>query len=174
MDSPSVDVQAVLRADAQAGYQLASLVALPAYVTFALVRKRGLTLNRTLRATWIAGVVGAGAGAGYGWYESRRGDNYLRDRHIGLSYDARRIRSDDHSIIGAVLFAVITPALFWRSARAAHLILGGAGVGSSIGLATCAYRGLTNPQPASNHTVPSPAPLADQSVSVGRNGSGVR
>lgn len=50
-------------------------------------RKRGLTLNRTLRATWLAGAGGAGAGVGYGWYESTKGGNYLKDRHISLAYD---------------------------------------------------------------------------------------
>ena len=58
-----------------------------------------------------------------------------------------RVRSDDHSMIGAVLFGVLTPALFWRRARAVHLILGGAGVGSSLGLGTYAYQELTKPQP---------------------------
>lgn len=66
---------------------MASLVALPVYVTSTLFRKRGLTLNRILRATWLAGASGAGAGAGYGWYESRKGVNYLKDRHISLAYD---------------------------------------------------------------------------------------
>ena len=109
--SSPADFEAVLRGDAQTGsasapnimlvvpnrvltasigYQLASLVAFPAYVAFTLFRKRGFNLNRTLRATWLAGVGGAGAGAGYGWYESTKGDNYLRERHIALIYDVSR------------------------------------------------------------------------------------
>jgi hypothetical protein len=86
----------------------------------------------------------------------------------------RRVRSGDHSTIGAVLFGVLTPALFWRRARAVHLVLGGAGVGSSIGLATYAYRELTNPQPAPHGAVniPSPTSPTDHSVSAQRTEGG--
>jgi hypothetical protein len=63
------------------------------------------------------------------------------------------MRADDHSTIGATLFALLTPAIFWNRARLIHcklffffslflqtstdmgaVILGGSGIGSSIGL----------------------------------------
>ncbi|KAF9518902.1 hypothetical protein BS47DRAFT_1379645, partial [Hydnum rufescens UP504] len=69
---------------------------------------------------------------------------------------ANRIRADDHSTIGAILFGVLTPALLWKRARAVHLVLGGAGIGSGIGLSAHWYRILTEP---SHPKTPSPPPL---------------
>lgn len=68
-----------------------------------------------------------------------------------LFWQTSSLRADDHSTIGAILFAVLTPAVFWNRARVAHcvsnsiitssslirvfaVILGGAGIGSGVGL----------------------------------------
>lgn len=59
----------------------------PAYVALSLFRRRGFSINRTLRATWIGGAGGAGAGSAYGWYEGTRGEPYLKERHLALAYD---------------------------------------------------------------------------------------
>lgn len=75
------------------GYQLASLIAPPTYIALTLIRKKPLTLNRTLRATWLAGAGGAGAGAGYSYYEATKGEKYMRDRHLTLAYDVSPIDS---------------------------------------------------------------------------------
>ena len=63
------------------------------------------------------------------------------------------IRAQDHSTIGGLLGATLTPAIFWKHARAIHrrlqsdvsppaaehlrlleVLLGGAGIGAGIGL----------------------------------------
>jgi len=41
---------------------------------------------------------------------------------------------DDHATIGGLLFALLTPAVLWKRARPIHLILGGAGLGTSAGM----------------------------------------
>lgn len=82
-----------------------------------------------------------------------------------------RVRSDDHATIGAVLFGVLAPALLWKRARAVHLVLGGAGIGSSVGFATNAYRTLME-----THTVnpgPVAAPRSNTRIPVERSGGGV-
>ncbi|KAF8306434.1 hypothetical protein DL93DRAFT_2088646 [Clavulina sp. PMI_390] len=146
MGSPaSPDFDAVLRADSYFGYQMASVIAPPAYIALSLIRRRPFSINRTLRATWLSGAVGAGAGFGYGWYEGTLGRKHLQTRHLGIAYDVHRIKNDDHATIGAALFAVLTPALFWSRARAVHLVLGGAGLGTAIGVATNAYRMYGDP-----------------------------
>ena len=87
------------------------------------------------------------------------------------------LRADDHSTIGGILFAVLTPALFWKRANAfncqytcsdpsgmkalaTHLtrcslclfvhfvvIVGGAGMGSAVGLLTHYGRSVTGDPP---------------------------
>lgn len=42
-----------------------------------------------------------------------------------------------------ILGATLTPALFWKRARAVHLILGGAALGSGVGILTHLYRSYT-------------------------------
>lgn len=70
------------------------------------------------------------------------------------------LRADDHATIGALLFAVLTPALLWKRAsiqNCEHLkssglpgslippivILGGAGIGTAVGLLTHYGRTVT-------------------------------
>jgi len=149
----AADFEAVFRADIQRGYQVASLIAPPAYIITSLLRRRGLSVNRVLRATWVGGAGGAAAGAAYGWAEGLNNPEWLKSRHQALAYDVNRIRADDHSTIGALLFGVLTPALLWKRARAAHLILGGAGIGSAVGLSTHLWRTFTETQV----TVPIPS-----------------
>jgi len=169
----AADLEAVIRADAQRGYQVASLIAPPAYIILSLVRRRGVSVNKTLRATWVAGAGGAGAGAVYGWAEGFNSPAWLKDRHQAIAYDVNRIRADDHSTIGAILFGVLTPALLWKRARAVHLILGGAGIGSAVGLSTHLWRTFTESQvtvPAPT-TPPSPvsSPVIPVEKSAGRS-----
>lgn len=40
------------------GYQYTSLVTPPIYIAYTFARKRNLTVNRVLRATWVGGVIG--------------------------------------------------------------------------------------------------------------------
>lgn len=81
-----------------------------------------------------------------------------------------RIRNDDHSTIGSVLFGVLTPALFWKRARAIHLVLGGAGIGSSMGLAVNKYRDFAETRPSN----PGPVMAGSRpSIPVERSGGGV-
>lgn len=54
-----------------------------------------------------------------------------------------RIRAEDRGTIGALLFAALTPALLWKRARAIHLVLGGAGIGSAIGSSVHLWKAYT-------------------------------
>ncbi|KAL4074678.1 hypothetical protein V8B97DRAFT_1732660 [Scleroderma yunnanense] len=102
-----------------------------AYIAFVLARKgRGhLSVNRFLRATWVGGAAESQA--------------TLRNRRLRDAYDTASLRADDHATIGALLFAVLTPALLWKRANTANLVLGGAGIGTAVGLLTHYGRTLT-------------------------------
>lgn len=71
-------------------------------------------------------------------------------RHLSLLSQTASLRADDHATIGALLFAVLTPSIFWKRAATIHrrsipsnrlsrittsssVIFGGAGLGTAAG-----------------------------------------
>ncbi|KAI6036872.1 hypothetical protein BKA83DRAFT_194320 [Pisolithus microcarpus] len=135
----SADVEVLVRRSMTKGYELLSLLTPPAYTAFVLARKgRGhLTVNRFLRANWIGGAAGCYVRSAYA------DEVTIRRRRLLDAYDAPSLRADDHATIGALLFAVLTPAVLWKRASTANLILGGAGIGTASGLVTHHARTLT-------------------------------
>jgi len=131
------DYNAVIRHSALKGYQTFSLITPPVYIVASLVRRRPFYINRLLRATWVGGVAGTATGAALGWARLRNADAAsIKDRKLRIEYNQTQIRNDDYSTIGSVLFAILTPAILWKRASIINLILGGAGIGSSVGVAT--------------------------------------
>ncbi|KAF8126529.1 hypothetical protein EV363DRAFT_1174107 [Boletus edulis] len=149
--SHAADVEFLVRRSMTKGYQLFSLLTPPAYVAFLFARKgrAQFSINRFLRATWVGGAIGCAAGGGFEYVRSAYSSEItVRNRHIRGAYNTASLREDDHSTVGALLFAVLTPALFWRRASTINLVLGGAGIGSSIGVLTHYGRTLTgDPSP---------------------------
>lgn len=138
-------------------------------------------------SAWLStGTLGGGA-IEYA-RASGSGGEKLRQRRLVVAYNVRlsatrsnfvrraaheagvpqtsSIRADDHSTIGGVLFAVLTPALFWKRANALNcaypfsmlwsytepslpllVILGGAGIGSAVGLLAHYGRSLSGDRP---------------------------
>jgi len=131
------DMEYVIRHSMRKGYQAFSLLAPPIYTLTTLVRRgrRGFSINRMLRATWVAGGVGLGLGGGAAWMRLKdQTPESLHDRRFRLMHNESQIRTDDHSTIGSIIFAVLTPALLWNRASLINLILGGAGIGSGVGV----------------------------------------
>lgn len=80
---------------------------------------------------------------------------------VQVVFQTASLRADDHSTIGAILFAVLTPAIFWKRASTVNcernisrytsacrlssstVVIGGAGIGSAIGLLTHYGRTVT-------------------------------
>ncbi|OJA11491.1 hypothetical protein AZE42_07873 [Rhizopogon vesiculosus] len=158
----AADTEILVRRGMTKGYELFSLLTPPAYVAFVLMRKgrAHLTVNRFLRATWAGGAIGC-AGGGVLEYirSSRASEAAVRTRRMQHAYDIASLRADDHSTIGAILFAVLTPAILWKRASIVNLVLGGAGIGSAIGLLTHYGRTVTG-DVASNaqiHEIPIPS-----------------
>ncbi|KAI0078995.1 hypothetical protein K474DRAFT_1592847 [Panus rudis PR-1116 ss-1] len=150
----AADTELFVRRGMTKGYQIASLVAPPIYAAFVLSRYgRGhLTVNRILRATWVGGTVVFMSGlAGGGAFEYVRSaysnPDHLRARRIRVAYDTASIRADDHSTIGSILCAVLVPAIFWKRASVANLVLGGAGIGAGVGLVAHYVRSLSGDPP---------------------------
>lgn len=69
-----------------------------------------------------------------------------------------RLRLNDHSTIGMLLGAMLTPAIFLKRARTIDLVLGGAGIGSSAGVVTHWWRPLTEASPQVPKPPISPVP----------------
>ncbi|KIM87615.1 hypothetical protein PILCRDRAFT_815187 [Piloderma croceum F 1598] len=133
----SADVEYLTRRSMTKGYQLFSLLTPPLYTAFVLARrgKSPFSLNRLLRATWIGGVAGSVGGGAIEWARSSSTSaESVRSRRMYHAYNTSSIRADDHSTIGAILFAILTPAVFWNRARVVHLVLGGSGIGTGVGL----------------------------------------
>jgi hypothetical protein len=145
----SADVEYLIRRSMTKGYQLFSLLTPPLYTAFVLARRgrSQFSINRFLRATWLGGAAGSVGGGAFEWARSS-GAN-VHNRRMYDAYNTSSIRADDHSTIGAILFAVLTPAVFWNRARLVHLILGGSGIGSSVGLLVHYGRTISGDPPPS-------------------------
>ncbi|KAI0031815.1 hypothetical protein K488DRAFT_51237 [Vararia minispora EC-137] len=155
LQAREADTEFLVRKSMTKGYQLFSALVPPAYTGFVLLRRpRGhFSINRLLRATWVGGGVGASlflsqnwiaTGGAYGYARSvSSSPDALRMRRLRAAYDADSLRADDHATIGALLFAVLTPAVLWKRATTIHLILGGAGLGAAVGLTTHTVRHIT-------------------------------
>ncbi|KAI9466020.1 hypothetical protein BJY52DRAFT_1112108 [Lactarius psammicola] len=172
------DTEYLVRRSVTKGYQIFSILAPPIYAGVSIFRKgRGhLTVNRLLRATWLGGAAGrrckissvpyiphthSGIASG-GAFEYVRSSNSssetLRSRRIRAAYDTDALRADDHATIGALLCAVLTPAIFWKRGTAIHLIFGGAGLGTAAGYFTHVARSASGdvpPRPVVPQIVPS-------------------
>ncbi|OCH95316.1 hypothetical protein OBBRIDRAFT_618045 [Obba rivulosa] len=135
----AADIEFFVRRGMTKGYQIASLVTPPLYTVIALSRygRSHFSVNRLLRATWVGGSIGIVSGGGFEYARSvYSNEAKVRRRRIQAAYDTASIRADDHATIGGILFAVLTPAIFWKRASVVNLILGGAGIGSAVGLLT--------------------------------------
>jgi hypothetical protein len=97
------------------------------------------------------GTVGGG-GFAFARYNFTNPET-VREKRMQVAYDADRIRAEDHATIGSVLFAVITPAVFWNRARIANLVLGGAGLGTSAGMLVHWTKNLTGDPPVNSMPV---------------------
>ncbi|KAG2041543.1 hypothetical protein BDR03DRAFT_856106 [Suillus americanus] len=146
----AADVEVLMRRGMTKGYEVFSLLTPPAYAAFVLMRKgKGhFTINRFLRATWVGGAnltpLGCAGGGVLEYFRaSRANEATVTNRRLQHAYDAASLRADDHSTIGAILFAVLTPAILWKRASTVNLVLGGAGIGSAIGLLTHYGRTVT-------------------------------
>jgi len=140
------DTEYLVRQAMTTGYQWSSLLVPPVYVAYVLARRgRGaLSINRVLRATWVGGLSGtiASGGVGYLLY-AKLSEESVRMKRLKLVYNTNLLRRNDHSTIGGILGAVLIPAILWKHAGSVNLILGGAGLGSGIGLVTHYGRKLT-------------------------------
>ncbi|KIK95848.1 hypothetical protein PAXRUDRAFT_11183 [Paxillus rubicundulus Ve08.2h10] len=146
----AVDTQFLVRRSMTKGYELFSLLTPPVYIAFILARKgrAHFSANRFLRAAWVGGAAGCATGGALEYVRCANStETTIGSRHLRNAYDAASLRADDHSTIGSLLFAVLTPALLWKRANVVNLILGGAGIGSSIGLVTHHTRNLMGDTP---------------------------
>jgi len=133
----AADREYLIRRSMTKGYQYLSLLSPPLYTFITWTRRTGAawTVNKLLRATWIGGAIGiAEAGAFEFLRTMHESEESLQVRRLRAAYNISSIRADDHSTIGAVLGAVLTPALLWKRGRSVHLFLGGAGIGAGAGL----------------------------------------
>ncbi|CUA74160.1 hypothetical protein RSOLAG22IIIB_05451 [Rhizoctonia solani] len=150
----AADSDYILRQYSSRGYQTLSFVAPIAYTGYTLARGRPWSIQQTLRATWLGGLGGAAAGAGLGWsWATSSNPERVHKARVKMAYDRSSLRLNDHATIGALLGAMLTPAIFLKRARAFDLILGGAGVGSSAGVMVHWWRSMTESDP----NVPPPA-----------------
>ncbi|KAH9180364.1 hypothetical protein EDB89DRAFT_16574 [Lactarius sanguifluus] len=144
------DTEYLVRRSVTKGYQLFSILTPPIYAGISIFRKgRGhLTVNRLLRATWLGGAAGIASGGAFEYIRSSNSSSEtLRSRRIRAAYDTDALRADDHAIIGALLCAVLTPAIFWKRGTAIHLIFGGAGLGTAAGYFTHVARSASGDVP---------------------------
>ncbi|EMD38648.1 hypothetical protein CERSUDRAFT_153644 [Gelatoporia subvermispora B] len=157
----AADTEFLVRRGMTKGYQIASLITPPLYTIIAFSRygRSHFSINRLLRATWVGGSAGecrlciVGGGAFEYVRSAYSTENKVRRRRIQAAYDTASIRADDHATIGGVLFAVLIPAILWKRANVANLILGGASIGSAVGLLAHHARTVSG-DPAPTYQIP--------------------
>ncbi|KAI5124312.1 hypothetical protein M0805_008920 [Coniferiporia weirii] len=164
----SADREYLVRRSMSLGYQYFSLLMPPLYTAVVLSRRKmgamPWSINRMLRSTWMGGIAGVAQGGTLEYLRtSYESDESLRARRINAIYNISSLRAEDHSTIGAILGATLTPALFWKRARVFHLFFGGAGVGAGFGLLAHWVRDL--PEEASPKAPSSPSQEAPQGES---------
>ncbi|KAI9509972.1 hypothetical protein F5148DRAFT_977513 [Russula earlei] len=167
-----VDTDYLVRRSMTKGYQLFSIITPPLYAGFTLFRRsRGhLTVSRLLRATWLGGAAGIAGGGAVEYVRSTNSSSEtLRSRRILATIDVSisiwaSHRADDHATIGALLCAVLIPALFWKRATIIHrrylsslcgqakkqlvlVVFGGAGLGTAAGYFTHVARSASGDVP---------------------------
>ena len=153
----AADSEYILRQYSTRGYQTLSFVAPLAYTGYAIAKRRPWSLTQTLRATWVGGIGGAVAGAGTGWaWATSSSPERVHTARAKMAYDHSLLRLNDHSTIGMLLGAMLTPAIFYKRAPIIHLVLGGAGLGSSAGVLAHWWRSVTEAR--------APPPLASPPV----------
>ncbi|KAI3628942.1 hypothetical protein CBS9595_000014 [Malassezia furfur] len=116
------------------GAQVASVAATPTYFVHA-IRKGSFRLRGLARiAVPLIGAVIGGAG---GWIEGSQLSPAVLARRVSDSrLDVARARRDDYQLIGSVVGALTLPALFLRRVGLVTGMLGGAGLGSAVGVLT--------------------------------------
>ncbi|KAL5511757.1 hypothetical protein ACEPAH_4975 [Sanghuangporus vaninii] len=144
----AADRDYLIRRSMFTGYQYFNLLMPPLYTGLVLSRRRvgakPWSINRMLRATWMGGIAGSAQGGALEYFRtSRQDEETLRVRRINAMYNMSSLRAQDHSTIGAILGGTLTPAIFWKHARAVHLFLGGAGIGAGLGLVVHWVRNVT-------------------------------
>ncbi|KAE9407081.1 hypothetical protein BT96DRAFT_851076 [Gymnopus androsaceus JB14] len=146
----SADTEYLVRKGSNYGYRIFSILSFPAYTAYILARRgrASFSLNGLLQSTWIGGFVGAAGGGGIAFARYNfTNPEQVRVKRMETAYDTGQIRAEDHATIGGVLFAVLTPAVLWNRARIINLILGGAGLGSSVGMLTHWTRSVSGDTP---------------------------
>ncbi|KAG8991694.1 hypothetical protein FRB90_001252 [Tulasnella sp. 427] len=143
------------------GFQYGSIVAAPAYILLTLARRRPVTANSTLAATWVGGLTGAAAGYGAGyWNYKDLQDVKVTEAWAMIAYNRQQVRLNDYSTVGAVIGALLTPAIFYKRARLAHAVLGGASLGAGAGAVTHYWQGAQEYRSMSDLAKSHPSPLA--------------
>jgi len=133
------DTEYLVRQAMTTGYQWSSLLVPPVYIAYVLARRGRVTLsiNRILRASWVGGLGGTIASGGVGYLQyANLSEESVRMKRLTTAYNTNLLRRNDHSTIGGILGAVLIPAILWKRASIVNLILGGAGLGTGVGLVT--------------------------------------
>lgn len=118
------------------GLQIGCIAATPLYLLQTL-RGRGFTLRGLTRYNWLIPTVGAAGGSIAGYAAASQLDHpSLAAKTSRFRLDAQRVRQDDLHLIGSVLGALVLPAIFFKRVGLLNGLLGGAGLGGSVGLIT--------------------------------------
>ncbi|CAO1624269.1 unnamed protein product [Sympodiomycopsis kandeliae] len=132
------------------GLQIGAIAAVPFYLVTSLTRGT-FTLRRLARANWTLPLTGATTGYASGYiYTTQLSPIETQRKSTLYRNDANTVRQDDYYIIGGVIGALITPAVFLRSFGLFNGLLGGGlGFGGASGLGYYNYLKYTreNPRP---------------------------
>ncbi|PFH49100.1 hypothetical protein AMATHDRAFT_63747 [Amanita thiersii Skay4041] len=129
------DTQFLTRQAMYTGYQYFSILTPVIYTVLVRRGRTPFSINNALRATWMGGLAGSASAGGLAYARyAYTSEATVRQKRIHNAYNTSRLRADDHATIGAVLGSVLTPAILWKRAGVIHLVLGGAALGSGVGL----------------------------------------
>ncbi|KAL1412098.1 hypothetical protein Q8F55_003095 [Vanrija albida] len=124
--------------------QAGSMVIPPAWIVWTAARRNPFSVRRLMRVSTGSVVLGGAAGGGIAYMRLQiEPRDKIEDRCYRLARNRGQVRTDDYSVIGSVLGAIVTPTIFLNRAPLPMLVLGGASLGLGAGVWTHIIQSLT-------------------------------
>ncbi|CAO1632525.1 unnamed protein product [Parajaminaea phylloscopi] len=126
------------------GLQIGAVAAMPLYLLLS-IKNGSFAMKRLVRANWTYPLAGGLVGAGSGLvYSQTLNAPSAAKESARYRLDSSVVRRDDVYLIGGVIGALLTPAIFRGAGLFNGLLGGGLGLGGATGMISDRVRGFSS------------------------------